>query len=105
MTTVMRQGGEGNYIHVTNSETSEILQINHDDGDRFRLNTDRIKLKKMNVELRRDLSYCDIYICGIDVLNSFKEIQDYCTMFDYIEAMLTSDVFDEKIVAYTLEGS
>lgn len=105
MTTVMRQGGVDENIHITNSETSEILQIHHDNGDKFKLNADRIKLKKMNVEFRRDLTHCDIYICGVDVLNTFKEIQDYTSMYDFIEAMLTSDVFDEKIVAYTLQNT
>lgn len=46
--------------------------MDEDKGDKFIINQERVKLKKMNVFFRRDLTHCDIYICTVDVLKSFK---------------------------------
>lgn len=64
--------------------------MDEDNGKKFTINEERIKLKKMNVEFRRDFTHCDIYICTVDVFKSFKENYEYATMFDFINGMLTS---------------
>ena len=38
----------------------------------FSLNTEKVSLKKLNVEFRRDLVHSDIFICTLDVLKAFK---------------------------------
>lgn len=60
-------------VHITSAETGEILQMDEDNGKDFVINHERINLKKMNVEFRRDFTHCDIYICTVDVFKSFKE--------------------------------
>jgi hypothetical protein len=54
---------------------------------------EKINLKKTNVSFRRDLVPADIYICTVDILNSFKETYEYSTMQDFIIGMLTSEVY------------
>lgn len=77
LTTVLRECSFDRKIHITNSETGEILQMEEDNSDKFTLNQERINLKKMNVEFRRDLTHCDIYLCTVDVFKSFKETYEY----------------------------
>ena len=48
----------------------------------------------MNIEFRRDLAHCDIYLCTQDILKSFKETFEYSCMTDYINGMLTSEVYE-----------
>lgn len=49
LTTVLRDHSWDGKIHVTSSETGEILQMDEDNGKKFVLNQERINLKKMNV--------------------------------------------------------
>lgn len=72
LTTIMQRENSSNKIHILNSSTNEILQMEKEQ-ENFKLNGEKINLKKMNIDFRRDLSYRDIYICAVDVLKSFKE--------------------------------
>jgi hypothetical protein len=56
------------------------------------------------IEFRRDIVPCEIFICTVEVLKSFKESYEYTTMNEFIIGMLTSEVYEEKINAYIVEG-
>ncbi len=62
--------------------------MEEDNSDKFTLNQERVNLKKMNVEFRRDLTHCDIYLCTVDVFKSFKETYEYAVSYflcvDYV---------------------
>lgn len=104
LTSVLRQGGASNLMHITSESTGEILQVEALHGDKnFVLNPDRINMKKMNVEFRRDLTHCDIYICTTEVLKSFKENFELNTMLEFISRILSTDVYEDKIIAHILE--
>lgn len=88
LTSVVRDNSWDGKIHVTSAETGEILQMDEDNGNKFVLNQEKINLKKINVEFRRDYAHCDIYICTVDVFKSFKENYEYAVIFllclDYV---------------------
>jgi len=69
------------------------------------LNTEKVNLKKLNVDFRRDLVPVDMFVCTVDVLKSFKETEEQQTMNDFIVGMLTSEVYEEKIIVYELSNS
>lgn len=52
--------------------------------------------------MRHDLVPVDLFVCSLDVLKSFKETEEHQTMHDFILGMLTSEVYEEKIIAYEL---
>lgn len=58
------------------------------------INTEKINMKKVNVEFRRDMVPCEIFICTVEVLKSFKESYEYTTMNEFIIGMLTSEVYE-----------
>jgi ADP-glucose pyrophosphorylase len=64
-----------------------------------------VSLKKLNVEFRRDLVAVDLFVCTVEVLKSFKETEEHQTMHDFIVGMLTSEVYEEKIIVYELKGA
>lgn len=78
LTSIIRDNSFDNKIHITNPQTGQILQMDEDtSSNKFILNSQRINLKKMNVEIRRDLTHCDVYICTVDVFKSFKQTYEY----------------------------
>lgn len=44
-----------------------------------------------------------MFICTIEVVKSFKETYEYLTMQDFIVGMLTSEVYEEKIITYEVK--
>jgi NDP-sugar pyrophosphorylase family protein len=66
------QVGFSKHIHILNSHTNEILQIQQNPENQFSLLKDKIKLKKISIDFRRDLSAVDLFICTVDLLKSFK---------------------------------
>lgn len=72
LTTAFQTGYSKN-IHVLNSNTGEILQIQQDIDEDFCLNVEKINPKKVNIDVRRDLVPISLFICTVEVLKSFKE--------------------------------
>jgi hypothetical protein len=101
LTTAFQTGYSKN-IHVLNSNTSEILQIQQDINEDFCLNVDKINPKKVSIDVRRDLVPISLFICTVEVLKSFKESFEYTTMNEFIVGMLTSEVYEEKMNAYVI---
>ena len=65
MVTCALQREKTDKIHIYNPTTSEILQLDQDNNEMFTINKERVDLKKMHVEFRRDLCHCEIYICTV----------------------------------------
>ena len=103
LTTAMRRGVSEELL-VLNSNTGEILQL-EENGKDLAINCEKVSLKKINVEVRNDLVQADLFVCTLDLLKSFKETEEYQTMHDFIFGMLTSEVYEEKIIVYELKNN